>query len=98
MTKLIQQVMEYVGRMPMVVLRFREDLSESLQKSRKGLDWFSFAERHEHFNDVPCPTLCLLEARGEDGRVHCYLGVTRSRRAVSTADSRLILEEMVKIG
>ena len=100
MTDLIHQVAKYVYRVPIVVLRLGKDLSGSLWKSQKRLDWFSFTERHEHFNNMKSrrPTLCLLEAQGEDKKAHCYLGVMRSKQSVSTADSRLVLEEMVEIG
>ena len=100
MTDLIQQVLEYVGKVPMVVVRLGKGLSESLQMHEKRLDRFSFTERHEHINNVPRrPALCLLEAQREGEKAHCYLGVvTRSARAVSTTDSRLMLEKMVQIG
>ena len=96
MTELFQKINNHVSDNPVILLHFGEELSESLQKSRKKLERFSFTERHGHFDNVSCPTLCLLETQDENKRTH-YLGVACSRKPVSTADSRLVLEKMVNI-
>ena len=97
MKELLQQIKEYVDHRPMILLYFDKDFSESLKNSRRGLDFFTFTNRHDCLKNASFPTLCLLETQEADKRKYCYLGVARNKQSVSTVDSRLTLEKIVKI-
>lgn len=73
---------------PLVLLSFSDGFEHALLASRRGLDRFTFAEPHGVFRELKLPTLCLVEMTTGVTR-QCYVGVVKSKGAVTTFDSRL---------
>jgi hypothetical protein len=93
---LLRELSEWVAKKPLVLIRFNEADSKSLYESRRGMEKFSFARRHARLEHVKVPTLVIAEfAHGED--VRCFVGVAKSKRAVTTMDSSLMLVKLRQI-
>ena len=85
---LLEQLVQWFETRPLVLLRFPDGFEQAILESKRGLDRFTFAKPHDAFQDVKLPTLCLVEMR-EGVTRKCFVGVAKSKAAVTTLDSRL---------
>jgi len=82
------ELLQWVERKPLVLLRFEDGFERALRDSRRGIDRFTVAKPHGAFHELKLPTLCLAEM--PDGETcKCYVGVVTSKAAITTFDSRL---------
>ncbi len=87
------KIAEWVEKKPMVLGRFGEALSESLNSTARGFEHLTIAKPHSTFQDFKLPTLCLLEIQSHDA-TRCYLATATQRSAISTFDSRLTIKKL----
>lgn len=87
------EIAKWVLKKPLVLIRFDEDDSESLQNSRNGFEYFTMVKSHSEFEEIKVPTLCVIEIQTED-TTECYLATAIRKTAVSTFDSRLTIKKM----
>ena len=85
---LLDTLLQWVERKPLVLLRLEDDSAQALRESRRGIDCFTVAKPHSVFHELKLPTLCLAEVP-EGATRECYVGVVTSKVPVTTFDSRL---------
>jgi hypothetical protein len=85
---LLDDLPKWFEKKPLVLLRFEDGFEQSLLVSRRGVAHFTFARPHGAFEDLKLPTLCLAEMPQGATRKY-YVGVVKSKAAVTTFDSRL---------
>ena len=78
-----------VNKKPIVLFRFSEDEWESLRNSTRGTNTFTFARKHEFFDNISPPTACLLTGNEYERDAEMHFGLLESRRAVTTLETRL---------
>lgn len=92
----IDKLYKIVEKKPMILIRFDEELSESLINSKQGFDHLTIVRPHSVLQDLKVPTLCLLEIK-ESQKSECYLGVVTRKMAVSTFDFRLTIKSLSRV-
>lgn len=90
----IEKLTRWVRKRPLILIRFNEHDSERLQSSRDWPDQFTFAEPHDEFENCQLPTLCIVETSVEPT---CYLGIAKSKRAVTTIQSRVSITRLCSV-
>src|SRR5437868_5665863 len=85
---LISKLPNWFKTKPLVLLRFPEGFEQAIAESKNGLSRFTFAKPHASFHELKLPTLCLAEMRDGSTR-KCFVGVARTKAAITTLDSRL---------
>jgi hypothetical protein len=85
---LLDELPKWFETKPLILLRLPDRVAEGLLRSRNSSKRFTFAEPHSEFNELKLPTLCLAEM--PSGYMPtCYVGVIKSKAAVTTVESRL---------
>ncbi len=92
----LEDLSVWVNKKPLIIVRFDNEESERLNESRRGMERFSFARRHEALEYMQFPTLVLAEFCERD-EVSCYVGVCLSKRPVTTLESSLKLVKLRQI-
>jgi hypothetical protein len=87
------QIANWVKTKPMLLIRFDEAFSESLNNSRRGFEHLTVVKPHSVLQDYKLPTLCLLEVQEQDTS-KCYLATATRKVAVSTFDSRITIKKL----
>jgi hypothetical protein len=82
------EIAKWVKDKPMILIRFDETFSESLNNSRQGFEHLTIVKPHSVFQDFKLPTICLMEIH-DYPTTKCYLATATRRKPVSTFDSRL---------
>lgn len=90
---MVEDLINWVQRKPVIVIRFNRQFSEALYNSRQGFEHLTFTRPHAELEPFELPTPCLLEIR-DDESVKCYLATVIRKRAVSTFDSRLTIKKL----
>ncbi len=85
---LLDQLPQWFETKPLVLLRFPDGFEQAIAESKNGLSRFTFAKPHGSFHELRLPTLCLAEMRDGSAR-KCFVGVAKTRAAITTLDSRL---------
>lgn len=89
----IVNLANWVKGKPMILIKFDDSYSESLQSSRNGFEHLTIVKPHPVFQTIKLPTICLLEIK-EGGATRCYMATATSKAAVSTFDSRLTIKKL----
>lgn len=90
----VDELVRWVRKKPLILIRFDEDDSRLLHYFAQGLELFTFAKRHSAFQSINLPTLCLLEVHKDVRTTYCYLATAVRKRAISTLDSRLTIKKL----
>jgi hypothetical protein len=90
------EIAKWVKDKPMILIRFDETFSESLNNSRQGFEHLTIVKPHSVFEDFKLPTICLMEIH-DYPTTKCYLATATRRMPVSTFDSRLTIKKMRSI-
>jgi hypothetical protein len=85
-TSTIGKLIAYSEAHRLLLLCLDEDTSTSLEESRQGANRFSLTVRHDVLSHMRAPCLCLLYLTKGNHR-SAHLGITKSKRAVTTLDS-----------
>ncbi len=83
------KIANWVQKKPLILIRFDEAFSESLQ----GFEHLTMAKPHTTFREFKLPTLCLLEIQEGDG-TKCYMATAIRKRRVSTFESCLTIKKL----
>ncbi len=94
---IVDEIAKWVLKKPLVLIRFDEDNSESLQNSRNGFEYLTMVKSHSDFEAIKLPTLCIIEIQSRD-TTECYLATAIRKTAVSTFDSRITINKMRALG
>lgn len=92
-SRVANNIAQWVEKKPMILVRFDEAFSESLLNSKQGFEHLTIVKPHSIYKDFKLPTLCCLEIKEHDG-TKCYLGIAIRKAAVSTFDSRLTIKKL----
>ena len=87
------KIAKWVEQKPIILGRFGEALSESLNNTARGFEHLTIARPHSAFQGFKVPTLCLLEIESHDA-TECYLATATRKSAVSTFDSLLTIKKL----
>ncbi|WP_300717799.1 hypothetical protein [uncultured Desulfovibrio sp.] len=90
----VDELVRWVKKKPLLLIRFDEDYSQSLHNSYQGFERLTLTKRHSVFQSINLPTLCLLEVYEDDATTCCYLATATRKTAVSTFESRLSIEKL----
>ena len=90
---IVDEIAKWVLKKPLVLIRFDEDNSESLQNSRNGFEYLTMVKSHSEFEAIKLPTLCIIEIQKRD-TTECYLATATRKTAVSTFDSRITIKKL----
>lgn len=85
---LLDNLPQWFEKKPLVLLRFPDGFAQVLLESRRGFSRFTFAKPHSVFDGMKLPTLCLA-GMAEGSAPKYYIGVAKSKTAVTTFESRL---------
>jgi hypothetical protein len=97
------KIANWVQKKPMILIRFDEAFSESLNNSRQGFEHLTMVKPHFLFQNFKLPTICLLETVERSGGLwkhkeqiekKCYLAIASRKTVVSTFDSRLTIKKL----
>ena len=87
------KIAKWVEKKPIILGRFGEAFSESLNNTARGFEHLTIAKPHSTFQGFKVPTLCLLEIESHDA-TKCYLATATWKSAISTFDSRLTIKKL----
>ena len=87
------KIAKWVEKKPIILGRFGEVLSESLNNTARGFEHFTIAKPRSAFQGFKVPTLCMLEIQSHDG-TKCYLATATGKSAITTFDSRLTIKKL----
>lgn len=90
----VDELIRWVKKKPLILIRFDEDDSQSLHNSYQGFERLTFTKRHSVFQSINLPTLCLLEVYEGHATTCCYLATATRKTAVSTFESRLSIKKL----
>ena len=87
------KIAEWVEKKPIILGRFGEVFSESLNNTARGFEHLTIAKPRSTFQGFKVPTLCMLEIQSHDA-TKCYLATATGKSAITTFDSRLTLKKL----
>ena len=87
------KIAKWVEKKPIILGRFGEVFSESLNNTARGFEHPTIAKPHSTFQGFKVPTLCMLEIQSHDA-TKCYLATATGKSAITTFDSRLTLKKL----
>lgn len=92
----VENLTKWVEKKPIILKKFNKTDSTSLNNSKKAFEHLTFIRRHNEFEGIQIPTLCIVETNENDGK-HCYLGVFKRKQAVAQLDSRATIVKLSEI-
>ena len=87
------EIAKWVEKKPIILGRFGEVFSESLNNTARGFEHLTIAKPRSTFQGFKVPTLCMLEIQSHDA-TKCYLATATGKSAITTFDSRLTLKKL----
>ena len=87
------KIAKWVEKKPIMLGRFGEVFSESLNNTARGFEHLTIAKPRSTFQGFKVPTLCMLEIQSHDA-TKCYLATATGKSAITTFDSRLTLKKL----
>ena len=87
------KIAKWVEKKPIILGRFGEVLSESLNNTARGFEHLTIAKPRSTFQGFKVPTLCMLEIQSHDA-TKCYLATATGKSAITTFDSRLTIKKL----
>lgn len=93
---IVENLIKWVEKKPIILKKFNKTDSTSLNRSRNAFEHLTFIRRHNEFDGINIPTLCIVETTDEEGK-HCYLGVFKRKQPVAQLDSRATIVKLREI-
>ena len=87
------KIAKWVEKKPIILGRFGEGMSESLNNTTRGFEHLTIAKPRSTFQGFKVPTLCMLEIKSHDA-TKCYLATATGKSAITTFDSRLTIKKL----
>ena len=87
------KIAKWVEKKPIILGRFGEVFSESLNNTARGFEHLTIAKPRSTFQGFKVPTLCMLEIQSHDA-TKCYLATATGKSAITTFDSRLTIKKL----
>jgi hypothetical protein len=92
----LDKLRHLVEKKPLIILIFDGAEWDSLRESRRGVNEFTVARRHDLLKSAKPSTPCLIWGKNSDSE-SIYFGLISSRSAITTLDSRLKIRRALEI-
>jgi len=92
----LDKLKHLVEKKPLVILIFDGAEWDSLRESRRGVNEFTIARRHDLLKSAKPSTPCLILGKGSDSE-SIYFGLISSKSAITTLDSRIKIRRALEI-
>jgi hypothetical protein len=96
-----QFLRKFVDDRPLAIIRLIDEQYSALLSSKNGMTEFTLNVPHEYLREVVAPCMCIItgtQTQGlEDGEEVAYVGVIKSKRVISTLDTRIKVERIHRV-